>query len=177
MRTTLAALVFLSVAPSASGSVPPDERGAECPAEVDRTQLALAYDQFAEKSWRPLQARGCADAAVALLTAYDTANQAKLTGEQIREIHFHAGQTLALARRDAESLPHFEAARGGDEEWAAYVDATLAFLKRDVAELRRQRERYAMSPKSSAMRLTFIDGFLACPNKTYMEAAHCALPH
>ena len=169
MREILAALISVSTAA--------DAHAAECPAEVDRTQLALDYDSFDARSWRPLQGQGCADAAVALLTAYQAENKGKLSEAQIREIHFHAGQALAFARRDRESIPHFELARGGEEEWAAYADATLAFLKRDVAELRRQRARYAGAPQASAMRLAVIDGFLACPNKRYADAAHCAMSH
>lgn len=107
------------------------------------------------------------DAAVALLESYRTANAARLTPEQTRELNFHVAQSLAMSGRDQESIPHFEQARGGDEEWSAYVEATIAFLNRDAAALTAQRARYAQAPNASEMRLTFIDGFLACTEQPY----------
>jgi len=149
----------------------------QCPTQVDRTQLELDYPAFDAAGWRDLLGRGCADAAVAQLMAYREASASRISPDQMRELDFHVGQTLAMSGRDAESIPHFERARGGDEEWAAYVEATLAFLKRDAAALAAQRARYAAAQSASPMRLQFIDGFIACLDRSYMEAAHCGMAH
>jgi hypothetical protein len=143
-------------------------------------QLALTYDAFDSAppphGWRGLNSAGCTDAAVALLQGYAEANAAKLSAEQKREMAFHAGQALAFAGRERDAIPHFQRADGNDapEEWRAFVAAHLAFLLRDGVALAKARERYAgIAPGS--MRLKFIDGFVACPDKSYMEAAHCAM--
>jgi hypothetical protein len=166
------ALFFAAMAASpATGAAP----GGGCPASVEQTQLALSYDAFDSAGWRDLIAQGCTDAAVATLKAYFAANEARMTAEQARELQFHIGQTLAFARRDAESIPYFEKAVGGDAEWSAYVDATLAFLKRDAKSLTDARARYASAPNASQMRLAVIDGFIACADKSYVDAAHCGM--
>jgi hypothetical protein len=147
-------------------------------AEV-RRQQALSYEQFDEGngqySWRQLNAKGCADAAVNLLKAY-ASNAHALTMAQRSENAFHQGQVLAFAGRDAESIEHFAKARamaaGG--EWTTYVDATLAFLRKDFAALNAARERYARLAGDS-MRLQVIDGFIAFPAEPYAKAAHCKM--
>ena len=146
-----------------------------CPAAIDQTQLTLDYAAFDAAGWRDLLMQGCADAAIAQLEAYRGANTATMTPDQSRELSFHIGQTLAFSGRDSESIPPFEAARGGEEEWAAYVDATLAFLRHDGADLCAQRARYALAPGASAMRISVIDGFIACADAPYAQAVHCAL--
>lgn len=154
-----------------------DAAAQQCPTAIDATQLHLDYQAFDAAGWRDLLANGCVDAAVALLESYRTANAARLTPEQTRELNFHVAQSLAMSGRDQESIPHFEQARGGDEEWSAYVEATIAFLNHDAAALTAQRARYAQAPNASEMRLTFIDGFLACTDQPYVRAVHCAMAH
>jgi hypothetical protein len=146
-----------------------------CPIAVDQTQLQLEYDQFDAAGWRELIPRGCGEAAVAQLDAYRSANTRRLTPERVRELRFHAGQALAMTGHDAQSISHFELARGGDPEWSAYVEATLSFLRRDSASLARARAQYAAVPNASSMRLAFIDGFVKCSDQTYSLAVHCAL--
>jgi hypothetical protein len=90
------------------------------------------------------------------------------------ELYFHIGQALALSGREDESIVHFERALepAASPEWRAYVQATVAFLKRDSGALLAARAAYAaIAPES--MRLRFIDGFLSCPNDTYARAVHC----
>lgn len=152
-------------------------RAADCPSEVDQTLLQLDYDAFDMSDWRGLLMRECVDAAVAVLETYREQNARRLTAEQTRELHFHVGQALAFAGRETESVPHFERARGGDAEWSAYVDATLAFLKREKAALVAARERYARAPNANAMRLAVIDGFIRCEAESYAAAVHCGMPH
>jgi len=155
------------------------ESGAQqtCPSQIDRAQLELAYDTFDSSQWRDLLNRGCVDAAVAQLQAYREANASRLTPEQTRELHFHVGQAYAMSGRDNESIPHFEQAQGTDasQEWSAYVAATVAFLRHNAPALTAARASYASAPHFSEMRLSIIDGFIACPDRPYMEAAHCRM--
>jgi hypothetical protein len=154
-----------------------DGGAAPCPTTIDHTRLQLDYGTFDAQGWRDLLANDCIDAALSLLSAYRDANRDIMTADQLREISFHAGQALAFGGRDAESIPYFERARSADatEEWSAYVEATLAFLHRDGAILAAQRVRYAAAPGAAAMRLSIIDGFIACSDSPYSEAVHCAM--
>lgn len=152
------------------------------PAAERRRQLALGYAAFdsapAPYGWRVLNGRGCTDAAVALVDSYRTANSRRLTPEQRRETAFHIGQALAFADRRAEALRWFVAAdegSGATEEWRAYVAAHVAFFRRDSAALAEARRRYTAVSGPGSMRLKFIDGLVRCPDKPYMEAAHCAM--
>jgi hypothetical protein len=147
------------------------------PAEVSR-QALLAYAAFdgqpAPTGWRSLSGSGCVDAAVALLGAYEAANASRLRPAESMELSFHTGQVLALAGREQESISHFERSLRNDAtpEWRGYVEATLAFLRRDLEALKAAHVRYsAVAPGS--MRLRFIKGFLACPNEPYAKAVHC----
>lgn len=150
------------------------------PAEEEATQLSLPYASFDSRGspygWRNLNASGCADAAVSLLAAYSATNTSRLNGDEKREIAFHIGQTLAMAGRDQEAIAHFEQAQGASAsaEWHAYVQATLAFLRRDAAALATARETYAAIAPGS-MRLRVIDGFLACSREPYAKAVHCKM--
>ena len=150
------------------------------PAEEASTQAALPYAAFDSRSgpygWRALSASGCVDAAIALLQRYRDANPTRLGADEARELAFHVGQALAMAGREPESIASFEAAQGADAtpEWRTYVEATLAFLRRDAAALAQARSRYAALAPGS-MRLRIIDGFVACPDAGYARAAHCAM--
>lgn len=146
-----------------------------CPAAIDQAQLQLDYDAFDAAGWRELIPRGCGEAAVAQLDAYRNANTRRLTPEQLRELHFHTGQALAMTGHDAQSISHFELARGGDPEWSAYVEATLAFLCRDGVALDAARAQYAATMNASPMRLAVIAGFMECSDQSYVLAVHCGL--
>lgn len=149
------------------------------PREIERL-ASLPYSTFdrepAPHGWRDLSRRGCAESAVALLHAYGSANSSRLGAMQNMELAFHAGQVLALAGRDTESIAHFERSLGptATPEWRTYVEATLAFLRKDQAALQAARDRYA-SVAPTSVRLRFIDGFLACPDEPYAKAVHCRL--
>ncbi len=149
------------------------------PADESRRQLQLPYEAFDSRppphGWRALLAAGCTDAAVTLLAAYEERNAARLLEPQRLEIAFHQGQVLAMSGRDAEALPHFERAQGGtSDEWAAYVGATVAFLRHEPGKLQAARDAYArIAPQS--MRLMFLDGMLACQDKPYATAVHCRM--
>ena len=159
------------VAAAASCTVPQSEAA---------LQQSLVYEAFDSRSgpfgWRFLNESKCTDAALTLLIAYGTANEARLTREQRLELAFHSGQVLAFAGRESEALPYFERATSieATPEWRTYVAATVAFLKHDLPGLVAAREAYATLAPGS-VRLRIVDGFVACPNKPYSTSAHCRM--
>ena len=143
-------------------------------------QLGLDYATFdalgGAHGWRVLNGAGCTDEAVRLLQDYAAGNADRLAPAQRRELAFHAGQALAFAGRDAEAITHFERAQdaAAPADWRAYVAATLAFLRRDAAGVAAARTAYA-AVASDPVRVRIIDGFVACPTASYMDAAHCRM--
>lgn len=143
-------------------------------------QQALPYAVFDSRGtpfgWRVLAAAGCTDTAVSLLAQYAEANRSRLAAAEVREISFHIGQALAMAGREQESIAPFERAldSGATLEWATYVRATLAFLRRDAVALQAARASYAAIAPGS-VRLRIIEGLIACPTEPYMKAAHCRM--
>jgi hypothetical protein len=153
----------------------------DIPAAEQKRQLALPYEAFDSVpepyGWRAFNGRGCVNAAVTLLEAYRSANAAKLTAEERREMPFHIGQAYAFNGRDRDAAPWFGRADAPDapEEWRAYVAAHVAFFGNDRPALEKARARYLAASKPGSMRLKVIDGLLACMGKSYMAAAHCAM--
>jgi hypothetical protein len=146
-------------------------------AEV-RRQLAEPYERFdiddGEFGWRQLLSRGCVDSALKLLDRYGQAHASSLSVEMRGEMAFHAGQALLMSGHRSEAVAPFRKslAIGGSDEWTAYVAAHLAFAAGDRDGLKQARDIYArLSPGS--MRLRVLDGMLACPAKSYMEAVAC----
>ena len=154
---------------------------AGCPSELDRALLRQGYDVFdtstGKFAWRTLLNQGCVDSAVATLKAYRTANESRLTTEQKYELSFHIGQALAMAGREPESAQYFEAAISPESDalWAAYVRATLGFVRKDRALLEKALAVYETSAPPESMRLLVIRGLLRCFDRPYMDAMHCGM--
>jgi len=167
----MSVLVAVLVAAAATCAIPSAEEAA---------QQALPYAAFDSRGgpfgWRALAAAGCTDSAVSLLARYSTANRDRLAPAQRREISFHVGQALAMAGREQEAIAPLEQALDAEApaEWAAYVRATVAFLRRDTEALQAARAAYAALAPGS-VRLRIIDGLVACAAEPYMKAAHCKL--
>jgi len=107
---------------------------------------------------------------------------------------WHEGQLRAELGQTAEAIRLFQRARRPDvllgqsqENWNAYVDATVAFLKGDRAALLSARARLAASPiptiterqSDGSLRaskpdrqpnLDVVDGLIACFGRPYAEA-------
>lgn len=179
---------ILTVAMSGSGQMSMTMPAPDPKCQVSSTQagamLAAAYDDFDQKmsgqaSWRTLMNAGCYSGAATMIVQYVESHAAQLTAEQIRTLHFHAGQVTALGGQDLASVPHFLQARDptASAEWNAYVDATIAFLKQDRKALTSAREAYAKASKPDAPRLKVIDGLLSCLGRSYREGvAGCGAP-
>jgi hypothetical protein len=108
-----------------------------------------AFDQDPAGGWRALAAKpGCKEDAADLIAIYRDYTQQRLTG-----LAWHEGQLRAELGQTEEAIALMEQGRhpavmfGSDQgDWNAYVDATIAFLKRDHSALIEARERLAHFP-------------------------------
>ncbi len=167
--------------------------------ETDRTcdvdlakMLSLSqrdFDQDPNKGWRPLyQKSGCRSAAADLIRAYIDAN-----GEEGIMMTFHEGLMRAM---DGDIQPaivllertYTPANKRDLYGWNHYVDATVAFLRRDKARLRNARERLTAVPRPENFEsvdsfgkpieikwppnLNVVDGLLECFEHSYDYAFH-----
>lgn len=116
----------------------------------DRARLLAldqdAFDQDMQGGWRPLSARpGCEPAAADLIRDYRQAHGLK---EDI--LFWHEGQMRATAGQSEAAAALMEAARRPQEQdafgWNPYVDATIAFLRRDRPAFDAAQARLAAVP-------------------------------
>jgi hypothetical protein len=160
------------------------------------TLLALperAFDQDLEGGWRALAARSkCRRAAADLIAAYRRAHPAASS-----ILRWHEGQLRASVGQTRRAISLFEASRHLDNTddwgWNDYVDATVAFLRRDRMALTAARERLAARPKPPTwnprdpqgralpiawpVNLNVVDGLIRCFDKSYDQAySGCAAP-
>lgn len=147
-----------------------------------------AFDQGPD-GWRKLANPDCFAAAADLIRDWRAAHPGH--GAML---HWHEGQMRAAAGQYGAAAPLFEAARAGSNEWNidtgwnAYVDASIAFVRRDLPALKAARTRLATLPppplqpqaapaaKAEPLpenwppNLDVIDGLIACFDKPYADA-------
>jgi hypothetical protein len=168
----------------------------------DRTRvLALdetAFDQDMQGGWRPLAGKpGCELVAADLLRDYRRAH-----ASEAGILYWHEGQLRANAGQYAQAIALLEHARkpaGVPDKaaWNPYVDATIAFLRRDRPALERAHRTLAASPPPPAgdgmpvfkdghveldmadgrkmkvrwpLNIDVVEGLLDCYDKPYAEA-------
>lgn len=161
------------------------------PCAIDRP-MALALDEQAfdqePDGWRKLANPDCFAAAADLIRDWRAAHP-----EHGAMLFWHEGQMRAAAGQYGAAPPLFEAARAGPNEWNidtgwnAYVDASVAFVQRDLPALKTARTRLATLPpplqpqaapavKAEPMpenwppNLDVIDRLIACFEKSYADA-------
>lgn len=147
--------------------------------------------------WRAIgNLPGCENAAADLLAAYRAKHP-----DASAILAWHEGQMRASAGQYQQAIPLLELDRKPKEQdkagWNAYVDATVAFLRRDRSALVKAREALASTPypegsglpplkdgyfevpgppgqPPSRMRwppnIEVVDGLLACFGKSYADA-------
>jgi len=133
--------------------------------DVDRTRLLALdetqFDQDMSGGWRALAAKpGCNLAAADLLRDYRQAHR-----NEAGILYWHEGQLRAFAGQSQEAIALMErsrkpaaADRGG---WNPYVDATIAFLRKDRAALDNARLKLAaVQPPIGKGAPPVIDGFM-----------------
>lgn len=132
--------------------------------QVDRTTLLAldeqAFDQDLSGGWRALSERpGCEEAAADLIRDYRIANK-----NDAGLLLWHEGQMRAIAGQPGQAIAVMERARSPRPEqadWNLYVDATIAFLRRDRAALEAARTRLAAVPPPVGKNVPpVVDGFM-----------------
>jgi len=141
---------------------------------VDDGVLALdfqAFDQTMDGGWRVLMDAGCFAASGALIDAW---TEARPDHDMRWLLRFHAGQAYAFAGEPGKAIARFaEGHRSGAiRVWDLYVEANIAFLRGDRAELERLRAAMAEmgTPEQPAMNLDVVDRLLAHFGRSYRYA-------
>lgn len=165
--------------------------------------LTLSYEAFDLESsvagWRALADReGCLAAAADLIAAYRAAHAADVDERNQRSLRWHEGQMRAAAGQYDAAIVLFESTRHGLDHPMLraddlYLDATLAFLRRDRVALDSARAELATLPEPQGFReaveqarqrygdafadsivwpsnLDVVDGFRNCFDRPYAEA-------
>ncbi|MEM7706148.1 MAG: hypothetical protein AAF358_11375 [Pseudomonadota bacterium] len=147
------------------------------------------FDQDPNIGWRQLyQQPGCRTAAANLIRAYINAN-----GEEGIMMTFHEGQMRAMGGDTQPAIALLErtytpANKPDRYGWNYYVDATIAFLRRDKARLRNARAQLTAVPRPENFdpvdsfgkpieirwppNLNVVDGLLKCFEHSYDYAVH-----
>jgi hypothetical protein len=178
-------------------AAPTDITAPEC--RVDREALLnLPYEAFEHDingGWRPLGAvKGCEAATADLLRDYRLRNGGTVAGQRIEWVTSllrHESQLAAASGQIDRAIALRRAGRGSPAWESYYYDnATIAFLKRDRAQLLENRAKLAAVPKAEGHdagvaafekkygkpgptwppNLDVVDGFIACFDRPYAEA-------
>jgi hypothetical protein len=149
------------------------------------------FDQDMAGGWRGLEDRGCVAEAADLVRDYRISHRAS------RMLFWHEGQLRATLGQARAAITLFEKSRiqGADRiGWNHYVDASIAFLKRDRRALLAARASLAKIPRPADFRprdsegnvieiawppnLNVVDGMIACFGRSYAEAygGRCSAP-
>lgn len=128
----------------------------------DRTEmLALdtnAFDQDFKGGWRSVAYRdGCKSVAADLIRDYIEEHDVHST-----IIFFHEAQMRAMAGQTERALQLLPATRKPPESdrigWNHYVDATIAFLRKDMDALLQAQAKLASIPKPESFNPVDVDG-------------------
>lgn len=144
--------------------------------------LSLPYakfDQTPGEGWRTLgEGLGKYIEAAKLIDQYIAKNSTALELRQLRVLKWHAGQMYAFSEDTDMARQRFFESIDQDEPkdnpilWNDYVQATIAFLDKDLAELKRRRKAISEGPlfNGTIPNLDVVDGLIKCFDKTYREA-------
>jgi hypothetical protein len=143
-----------------------------------------SFDQAQKSGWRQLAQEGRFKEAAKLIDRYRERNKS-LDVSQVVNLLFHAGQLYAFAdsydmaverfkKAKYDPIPDVEPAqmKAFFEEWNVYVDATIAFIKKDRMKLLACRTRMANIPNISRemSNLDVVDSLIRNFDKPYSEA-------
>lgn len=181
------ATAALLLQPATANAAPVAPAPSEACAVDERSMMALgihAFDQDLEGGWRILaHKQGCEDEAAELIRKYR-----EFVQDRMRILYWHEGQLRAGLGGTEAAIALFNQARRTDADeygWNHYVDASIAFLRRDRAALEAARARLAQAkvfdtsgtpglrpqvgpPKP--MNLDVVDALLRCFGRPYNEA-------
>ncbi len=165
--------------------------------QPDAAMLALPLHDFDQTpaGWRSLDAEGCEAVGADAIARYREINREGLENEDLGTLIWHEGQLRAAAGQTEAAIALM--LKGRNEESEAiqpYVDATVAFLRRDREALLAARERLLglpvpdyfaaaaeryrvnypdLPPLVWPLNLNKVDGFIACFDRPYREAYSC----
>jgi hypothetical protein len=125
-----------------------------------------AFDQTPGRGWRELAAGDkCSSEAADLIRDYRTTR--KLPHPML---YWHEGQLRALSGDVTAAVPLMERAKAGDgiDGWSEYVDATVAFLKKDRAAY--DKARSALSALPRAPYRGVVERLGRCFDRPYVRA-------
>lgn len=200
MRKRLSMLVLSSTLLASTGHAAPTDTVVPAGCEHDRIRLLaldeLQFDQDFTGGWRALADKpGCKLAAADLLRDYRQVHR-----NEAGILYWHEAQLRAMAGQIQPAIGLMEKSRETAERdqggWNAYVDASIAFLRRDRPALEQARKDLAAVPfptdkglpplkngvvdmpmeggKTMKMRwppnIDVVDGFIACFDKSYEDA-------
>lgn len=142
--------------------------------------LKLDYQKFDQSlpsgGWRGFAQSGCELAAANLIEEYKAKYLKTLEKWQIRVLTWHTGQLYAAVEMREQAIEKFKQSYDDNElpdsilNWNLYVDATIAFLKKDhKAVIKIRDQMVADKPQDPNLRL--VQGFVRCPNATYNSAS------
>lgn len=144
-----------------------------------------AFDQDRDGGWRKVaQVEGCQGIAADLIRDYMRAR-----GDRNEILIFHEAQLRAGIGETEQAIALFQGARRQNDSigWNHYVDATVAFLRKDGAALLAARNRLAAIPRPAdwgprrmadgrlleqpwPLNLNVVDGFIRCFARPYSQA-------
>lgn len=178
-----AALVVCSHAASDSSIISSCELSDEDLARI--LELSFEdFDQNPDDGWRPYYDSGCYGQAAALLTKYISRYPDRISRHYM--LPFHAGQMFALNNEYEKAESWMKKGYSPNEsktiDWNAFVDANIAFVRKDRTKLLQMRERIARQPAMTKamgapewavgrkMNLDVVDGFIRCFDEPYTAA-------
>lgn len=130
------------------------------------------FDQDFNGGWRAIDYKdGCKVAAQNMLKSYLTYHAYKHQSERSM-LMWHAGQVLAGDNKYDEAVKYFKQTyKSGDRstEWNLYVDATIAFLRKDKSALITARDTLALQPVSDEMKASRREFLKQSPNVSWPE--------
>jgi len=136
-----------------------------------------SFDQDPNSGWRKMAQEGGFSEAGDLIVRYLKKHKELSLSETVN-LNFNAGQMYAFADNYETALERFKNAKYDPEpeeipiRWNAYVDATIAFLKKDKIKLLECRNKIANGPKINGkiMNLDVVDSLIKNFDKPYSEA-------
>lgn len=191
-RLILAFLIFAAMTSQSQDGISQPADGHDCIDRVD-DYLSLdfwTFDQDPERGWRAiLMTPGCELAAADLIADYHRnlrergapvivdhpQGQHTISPDgRVFILYWHEGQIRAFEEQTDRAIDLFGKSIKPDSEsyqgWNEYVLASIAFLEKDLEELKTQRSLLATKEGGMQINLGVIDGLIACFEKSYADA-------
>lgn len=165
----LASLFLVSVA------IEPAAQQEQCSYDPEILSMDFEkFDQDEDSGWRQVARQpGCEKEAAKLIRIY------RLNMEQrLSVLYFHEGQMKAFAEDYPEAISALRQSMKKQDVfgWNPYVRATIAFLQRDIDQLKKERDILNQTVRPNSwegdwpLNLDVIDALIRCFKKSYKEA-------